>query len=97
MSSCVPESAFNGLFGVTLCAITAVVLFSLYNTHVYNKIENGVATDETSRIAKNISQGVFIAFLVMLGLALFLYFGNTKRMIGVYANVPISAPRMVMH
>lgn len=77
------------MFGLCIAVVVVFLLSVAFNLNVYSKTDDGTITPDDTRVAKHVSQATLIAVLVMLAIILFMYFGNTKRLVGVYTNVPL--------
>lgn len=88
MPSCVSEGSYNAIFGMAIGVILLLAFFAAYNWDKYSKADDKTLTPDDSTTGKHISQGMLIAAILILGGALFMYFGNTTRLVGVYTNVP---------
>lgn len=89
MPSCVSETSYNVMFGLCIAVMVVFLLSVAFNLNLYAKADDKTITSDDTRTAKHVSQATLIAVLVMLGVVLFMYFGNTKRLVGVYTNIPL--------
>lgn len=90
MPTCVSSSSYNTLFGILIATVSVFLLCIAFNLHTYSKAENKILTQTDVRTAKYASQGMLAVVFILLGIVLFMYFGNTTYMVGLYAEVPVA-------
>ncbi len=88
MPSCVSEGSYNTIFGMLIAVVILLVLYSAYNMNTYGKTEDKTITPDDGHMGKLVSQGFLIIGILALGMSMFLFFGNTTRLVGVYTSVP---------
>lgn len=89
MPSCVSESSYNMMFGFCIAIIIIFLLSVAFNLNVFSKKDDGTITPDDVRTSKHVTQATMMVVLVILAIVLFMYFGNTKRLVGVYTNIPL--------
>ncbi len=92
MSACVSESSYTILFISAIVVTVLMLVGSAYFYDNFNKADTNRLTEENARMAKNISMISIIISVIAIALLFILFFGFSKRLVGVYATLP-SAPQ----
>lgn len=88
MANCVSEGSYNILFIMAIIAALFFLLSSAYYYDRFNKASTGRLSGSDAITSKNMT--MFSMIIATLSIALFfiLYFGFSKRLVGVYTTPP---------